>query len=153
MNNSNWTKYSWRSFTAAQQPRWPDAGVCDDTLKSLAQLPPLVFAGESLTLKHQLAEAVEGKAFVLQCGDCAEDFSRCTGTDIRDLLQLIDLHLTERLRIHRYYIYVLINFELSESSDTTSKMSTTSPPPSIVDPEKPLIPRNIVGSGLTIISC
>ncbi len=89
MNNSNWTKYSWRSFTAAQQPRWPDAGVCDDTLKSLAQLPPLVFAGESLTLKHQLAEAVEGKAFVLQCGDCAEDFSRCTGTDIRDLLKVI----------------------------------------------------------------
>ena len=72
-----------------QQPRWPDSGACEDTINSLAQLPPLVFAGESLTLKQQLADAVEGKAFVLHCGDCAEDFARCTGSDIRDLLKVI----------------------------------------------------------------
>lgn len=89
MKTPGWTKYSWRSFPAMQQPRWPDAGVCEEVLKSLAQLPPLVFAGECLTLRQQLAEAVDGKAFVLQCGDCAEDFSRCTGSDIRDLLKVI----------------------------------------------------------------
>jgi len=40
-------------------------------------------------LQRLLAEAVEGKAFVLQCGDCSEDFSRCTGPDIRELLKVI----------------------------------------------------------------
>lgn len=89
MNASVWTKSSWRSFPARQQPTWPDDRTRDETLRSLSQLPPLVFAGESLALKEQLAEAVAGKAFVLHCGDCAEDFSRCTGQAIRDLLKVI----------------------------------------------------------------
>jgi 3-deoxy-7-phosphoheptulonate synthase len=89
MHAPEWTKSSWRSFPARQQPTWPDDSIRDDTLRALSQLPPLVFAGESLTLKEQLAEAVAGRAFVLHCGDCAEDFSRCTGQAIRDLLKVI----------------------------------------------------------------
>ena len=89
MHTPKWTKNSWRSLTALQQPVWPAGPALEDTLKTLAQLPPLVFAGECQTLKAQLAEAVEGRAFVLQCGDCAEDFSRCTGPDIRELLKVI----------------------------------------------------------------
>jgi len=42
-------------------------------------LPALVFAGESRSLKKDLAEVLEGKAFVLQAGKCSEDFSRCHG--------------------------------------------------------------------------
>ena len=89
MPTRNWTKNSWRSFPALQQPVWPAGAALDHTLKTLTHLPPLVFAGECQTLKGQLAEAVEGRAFVLQCGDCAEDFSRCTGPDIRELLKVI----------------------------------------------------------------
>jgi len=89
MNEPEWTKSGWRSFAAAQQPAWPDEGACEETLRTLSQLPPLVFAGESRTLKEQLAEAEEGKAFVLQCGDCAEDFSTCTGPAIREILKVI----------------------------------------------------------------
>lgn len=89
MNKPSWTKSSWRSFPAEQQPGWPADKVYADTLHSLSQLPPLVFAGEARTLKEQLAEAVEGKAFVLQCGDCSEDFSSCTGPAIRELLKVI----------------------------------------------------------------
>lgn len=85
----NWTKYNWRTFPTLQQPRWPDAEICEGTLQSLAQLPPVVFAGECLALKRELADVVEGRAVVLQCGDCAEDFSRCTGPAIRDLLKVI----------------------------------------------------------------
>jgi len=84
-----WKKGSWREYTAQQQPVWPKGATLEDTLKTLSHLPPLVFAGECQTLKGQLAEAVDGKAFVLQCGDCAEDFSRCTGPDIRELLKVI----------------------------------------------------------------
>ena len=88
-SNTEWTKFTWRSFPIKQQPAWPDKGVCEDTLKRLSGLPALVFAGETRMLKQQLAEALEGKAFVLQAGDCAEDFSRCHGPLIHNLLKVI----------------------------------------------------------------
>jgi len=87
--HDEWTKFSWRSFPAQQQPLWPDAHACEDTLKKLSKLPALVFAGESRSLKQQLAEVLEGKAFVLQAGECSEDFSRCHGPCIHDLLKVI----------------------------------------------------------------
>ena len=37
-------------------------------------MPPLVFAGEARSLLDRLADVVEGKAFLLQAGDCAESF-------------------------------------------------------------------------------
>ena len=89
MKVQEWSKISWRSFPIMQQPKWPDAKACEDTLKTLSQLPALVFAGESRALKHQLADAVEGNAFVLQCGDCSEDFSGCNGPRIHALLKVI----------------------------------------------------------------
>lgn len=89
MKEQIWTKSSWRTFPARQQPVWPDSRVYEETIQSLSQLPPLVFAGEVRTLREQLAEAAEGKAFVLQCGDCSEDFSSCTGLAIRELLKVI----------------------------------------------------------------
>lgn len=89
MHETTWSKSSWRSFESRQQPIWPDSKVYDETLSALSELPPLVFAGESRTLKHQLAEAAAGEAFVLQCGDCAEDFSRCNGPAVRELLKVI----------------------------------------------------------------
>jgi 3-deoxy-7-phosphoheptulonate synthase len=88
-SKSEWTKFSWRSFPIKQQPVWPDKRVCEDTLRRLAELPALVFAGETRMLKQDLAQASEGKAFVLQAGDCAEDFSRCNGPRIHDLLKVI----------------------------------------------------------------
>src|SRR5690242_5071025 len=89
MPTHSWKKSSWQNFPALQQPNWPKGPAFEESLRSLSQLPPLVFAGECQTLKSHLAEAVEGKAFVIQCGDCAEDFSRCTGPDIRELLKVI----------------------------------------------------------------
>jgi len=86
---NEWTKTGWRAFPAQQQPIWPAAGICEETQKTLSRLPALVFAGESRSLKQRLAEAVEGKAFILQAGDCAEEFSRCHGPSIHDLLKVI----------------------------------------------------------------
>ena len=87
--NNEWSKFSWRSFPAKQQPAWPDAHDCEDTLKKLSYLPALVFAGESRSLKQDLAEVLEGKAFVLQAGECSEDFSHCHGPYIHNLLKVI----------------------------------------------------------------
>ena len=84
-----WSKDSWRSFPAAQQPTWFDREICDDVVTQLSRLPALVFAGETRTLLQQLREVAEGRAYVLQAGDCAEDFSRCHGPYIHDLLKVI----------------------------------------------------------------
>ena len=92
MQHEEWTRSGWRAFPARQQPVWPDIAVRDETLWPLSQLPPLVFAGESRTLRELLAEAVDGRAFVLQCGDCSEDFSRCAG---RVHLELTGENVTE----------------------------------------------------------
>jgi len=84
-----WNKNSWRTLPIQQQPSWPDDLECKATLNKLASLPALVFAGETRKLKLQLAEVLEGKAFVLQAGDCSEDFTRCNGPRIHDLLKVI----------------------------------------------------------------
>ncbi|HET97633.1 MAG TPA: 3-deoxy-7-phosphoheptulonate synthase class II [Desulfurivibrio alkaliphilus] len=86
---TNWSKSSWQNFTALQQPNWPDREEYRYALATLAELPPLVFAGEIRDLKRQLAMAAKGDAFLLQGGDCAESFSLCTAPVVRELLKVI----------------------------------------------------------------
>ncbi|NCC62478.1 MAG: 3-deoxy-7-phosphoheptulonate synthase [Verrucomicrobiae bacterium] len=84
-----WSKKSWREFAAEQQPLWPNVDDYEVVLDELSCLPALVFAGETRALRQELASAGEGKAFVLQCGDCAESFSRCTGPRIHALIKVM----------------------------------------------------------------
>src|SRR5204863_6636964 len=72
-----------------QQPQWPDEGRLDDVLKRLAALPPLVFAGEARRLTAALGEVAQGRAFLLQAGDCAESFDGFSADAIRDKLKVI----------------------------------------------------------------
>lgn len=87
--NNNWTKSSWKAFTAHQQPNWPNPAAVEKVLNELGQLPPLVFAGEIRSLKALLAKAVTGDAFLLQGGDCAENFSHVTAPKIRETLKVL----------------------------------------------------------------
>lgn len=89
MDSSPWVPGSWRDFPAEQQPEWPDAHVLDQALKTLAGLPPLVFAGEARSLHSALAAVARGEAFLLQAGDCAESFHDFTADSIRDKLKVI----------------------------------------------------------------
>ena len=57
--------------------------------RELAALPPLVTSWEILALKKQIAEAQEGKRFVLQGGDCAESFSDCESGLISNRLKVL----------------------------------------------------------------
>ncbi|HLG01115.1 MAG TPA: 3-deoxy-7-phosphoheptulonate synthase class II [Acidimicrobiia bacterium] len=86
---SGWTPSSWRGFAADQQPDWPDPDALDAALKELEALPPLVFAGEARNLTRSLADVCEGRAFVLQAGDCAESFDGFSANEIRDKLKVI----------------------------------------------------------------
>ena len=97
MNNSSstadsgvqdWTPSSWRNFLALQQPEWPDPDAHLEALKELSSFPPLVFAGESRDLTESLANVCNGKAFLLQAGDCAESFDT-SADSIRDRLRVI----------------------------------------------------------------
>jgi 3-deoxy-7-phosphoheptulonate synthase len=76
-------------MAAAQQPTWPDAAALKQVHARLSGLPPLVFAGEARHLTRSLAQAADGRAFVLQAGDCAESFSEFTADGIRDKLKII----------------------------------------------------------------
>jgi len=84
-----WTPDSWRQRRALQQPDYPDAAALDRVLAELRTLPPLVTSWEILNLKEQLAQAAAGKRFVLQAGDCAEQFAACTSNRITNMLKVL----------------------------------------------------------------
>jgi 3-deoxy-7-phosphoheptulonate synthase len=80
---------NYKNLTAAQQPTWTDEVKLQAARDELAVLPPLVFAGEVDTLRTRLAAAAEGKAFLLQGGDCAETFADATADRIRNRVKTI----------------------------------------------------------------
>ncbi len=87
--STTWAPASWREHPAAQQPEWPDPIEVEGVLDELKQLPPLVFAGEARSLKDSLAKVARGEAFLLQAGDCAEEFGDFSANAIRDKLKVI----------------------------------------------------------------
>jgi 3-deoxy-7-phosphoheptulonate synthase len=84
-----WTPDAWRDCPIRQVPVYPDQAQLEEMERRLRRYPPLVFAGEARRLKAQLALASEGKAFVLQGGDCAESFSDFTANIIRDTFRVL----------------------------------------------------------------
>ena len=86
---ADWAPDSWRARTALQLPTYPDAETLAGVQRELHALPPLVTSWEILALKQQLAEAQEGKRFLLQGGDCAENFSDCTPDIISNRLKVL----------------------------------------------------------------
>ncbi len=86
---SEWSRESWRSKTALQQPHYRDAAALAEVEHSLAAKPPLVFAAEARALHSQLADVAEGRAFLLQGGDCAESFADFSANSIRDTFKVL----------------------------------------------------------------
>ena len=85
-----WTPASWRSKPAKHIPSdYPDADALAHVETVLRAMPPLVFAGEARRLKSLLGDVSEGKAFLLQGGDCAESFKEFAADNIRDTFRLI----------------------------------------------------------------
>lgn len=84
-----WAPDSWKQRPALQMPQYPDAKALEQALARLSQLPPLVTSWEVLSLKQQLAQAQEGKRFVLQGGDCAENFADCQSQVISNRLKIL----------------------------------------------------------------
>ena len=86
---ATWAPDSWKRHEARQLPTYPDAAALDAAIAQLRSHPPLVFAGEARNLTADLAKVVEGKAFLLQGGDCAESFAEFHPDNIRDTFRVI----------------------------------------------------------------
>ncbi|MFC0041699.1 class II 3-deoxy-7-phosphoheptulonate synthase [Actinomadura rayongensis] len=79
----------WRGLPALQQPQWDDPAEVRAVVEELAQLPPLVFAGECDQLRARLGDVARGEAFVLQGGDCAETFAGSNADAVRNKLKTL----------------------------------------------------------------
>ena len=88
-NAPNWTPDTWRARPIKQSPVYPDQAAFEDVEQRIAGYPPLVFAGEARRLKAALAAAADGRAFVLQGGDCAESFGDFNANIIRDTFRVL----------------------------------------------------------------
>ena len=84
-----WNLNSWTKYPAKHLPVYKDKKELDLVLSKVKKYPPLVFAGETRSLKQSLAEVVKGKAFLLQGGDCAESFEEFNPDNIRDTFKAI----------------------------------------------------------------
>ena len=84
-----WSPNSWRAKKSKHIPYYQNEEELNDVLSQISKYPPLVFAGEARMLENKLAEVSNGKAFLLQGGDCAESFSDFHPDNIRDSFKVI----------------------------------------------------------------
>jgi 3-deoxy-7-phosphoheptulonate synthase len=68
---------------------YPDPAGLSAVETELSSYPPLVFAGEARTLQQELANVAQGRAFLLQGGDCAESFKEFHPNNIRDTFRVL----------------------------------------------------------------
>jgi 3-deoxy-7-phosphoheptulonate synthase len=87
--SAKWSPEGWRSKPVTQVPDYPDQDKLANVEARLQAFPPLVFAGEARNLMAALGEVAEGKAFLLQGGDCAESFAEFRADNIRDTFRVL----------------------------------------------------------------
>jgi 3-deoxy-7-phosphoheptulonate synthase len=86
---AKWTPESWRNHDGQQMPEYKDQAALAVAEETLRNYPPLVFAGEARQLQTELADVAQGKAFLLQGGDCAESFAEFHPNNIRDTFRVL----------------------------------------------------------------
>jgi len=84
-----WSPSSWRGKPVSQMPEYPEPNELTAVETRLKTHPPLVFAGEARNLMAGLATVCEGKAFLLQGGDCSESFAEFHPDNIRDTFRVL----------------------------------------------------------------
>jgi 3-deoxy-7-phosphoheptulonate synthase len=87
--SKTWNPATWRTKPIQQVPDYPDSTALRSVETRLKSYPPLVFAGEARNLTASLAKVAEGKAFLLQGGDCAESFAEFHPDKIRDTFRVL----------------------------------------------------------------
>ena len=85
----SWTPNSWRNFPIKQQPIYENQAQLKKVESELANFPPLISFDEIEKLKSELAEVANGKAFLLQGGDCAESFAEFSHYNLKSFFRTI----------------------------------------------------------------
>ncbi len=90
----DWSPTHWSRRSAEQQPVYRDAAALERVVAELSRLPPIVVSWEIDALRRQIADAQQGRRFLLQGGDCAESFADCeSGQIARKLKVLLQMSL------------------------------------------------------------
>ncbi len=84
-----WAANSWRNFPIKQQPTYQDLSALKQVEATLASFPPLVSYDEIEKLKAELASVANGKAFLLQGGDCAESFTEFSHDNLKNFFRTV----------------------------------------------------------------
>ena len=85
----NWEINSWRNFAIKQQPNYRNILELTKVEEQLAKYPPLVSFEEIDKLTSDLAIVSQGKAFLLQGGDCAESFLEFSHQNLKSYFRTI----------------------------------------------------------------
>src|SRR5262245_29526788 len=86
---AGWSPESWRGLPSGHVTTYDNPAAEAEAVSKLRQFPPLVTSGEVEHLRELIAEAQEGKRFVLQGGDCAESLADCTSEVITSQLKIL----------------------------------------------------------------
>jgi len=84
-----WSPTSWATRPARQQPVYRDPEALQKALDELSRLPPIVVSWEIESLRQDIADAQQGRRFLLQGGDCAETFADCESSQIAAKLKIL----------------------------------------------------------------
>ena len=87
--NTNWNKNSWKNYKLLQQPIWPDESHYESIINILNEYPSLIFPDQINQLKYRLAQVHDGKAFLIQGGECAESFNEFSEESIKNKLKIL----------------------------------------------------------------
>lgn len=87
--HENWSPSSWRTKPIKQPVDYEDQKAADRSIAKLKRLPPLVTPYEIWKLRRSLQDVAQGKAFLLQGGDCAELFDYCNDNAIDSKIKLL----------------------------------------------------------------
>ena len=88
-SNGEWSPSSWRERPIKQAVEYEDQDAVQKSRTKLNRLPPIVTPTEIWRLRRSLADVAEGKAFLLQGGDCAELFDYCNEDAIDSKIKLL----------------------------------------------------------------
>jgi 3-deoxy-7-phosphoheptulonate synthase len=88
-DTTSWHPASWQTRKATQQPVYEEPAAVERVVAELARLPPIVVSWEIENLRERLAAAQRGEGFLLQGGDCAENFSDCESDRIAKQLKVL----------------------------------------------------------------
>lgn len=89
MQSNKWKLDSWKKYDKRHMPNWDFENEKENITSKLKMLPSLVSSGECDELKNKIINASYGNSFILQCGDCAEEFNGCNEKKITSFIRLL----------------------------------------------------------------